>query len=173
MKKIYFIIFQLFLLNTAFSQTKMDLFDIARKGNLEQIKEVYLANPNALLSINENGFSPLIIACYHNNYDIAKFLIDHQSNINSSSPMGSPLMAAVVKGNVAIAKLLLENKADVNSIDPKGTTALMYAVMFKNSDLVQLLLQYKADKTKKDNTGKTAFEYAVFSGNETIINLLK
>jgi ankyrin repeat protein len=173
MKKIFFFVVYLFFLNTAFSQVKLTIFDVARKGNLEQIEEIFENNPKAIFLIDENGFSPLILACYHSNYDAAKFLIKHKGNINLLSPMGTALMSAVVKGNFEITQLLLENKAEVNSTDSKGTTALMYAAMFNSSELIQLLLIHNADKTKIDNKGKTAFEYAVFSGNEGIINLLK
>ena len=173
MKNIFFFIVNLFFLNTTFSQVKLDVFDVVRKGNLKQIKEIFENNPKAILLINENGFSPLTLACYHNNYEAAKFLLEHQSNVNVSSPMGTPLMAAVVKGNVGITQLLLKNKADVNSVDSNGTSALIYAAMFRSSELVQLLLSYNADKTHIDNKGKTAFEYAVFSGDEKTINLLK
>jgi ankyrin repeat protein len=173
MKKIFFFVFYLFFLNTAFSQVKLNVFDVARKGNLEQIEEIFENNPKAIFLIDENGFSPLILACYHNNYVAAKFLLEHKCNINLSSPMGTALMSAVVKGNIEITQLLLENKAEVNSTDSNGATALMYATMFNSSELIKLLLAHQADKSKIDNKGKTAFEYAVFSGNEEIINLLK
>lgn len=146
---------------------------MARKGNLAQIEAIFKKNPKATFLIDENGFSPLILACYYNNYEAAKFLIEHKCNINLVSPMGTALMSAVVKGNIEITQLLLENKAEVNNTETKGTTALMYAAMFNNSELIKLLLIHNADKTKIDNKGKTAFEYAVLSGNEETINLLK
>lgn len=173
MKKIYFFVVCLFFFNSTFSQVKLTIFDVARSGNRTQIEEIFENNPKAIYLIDENGFSPLILACYRNNYEVAKFLIEHNGNINLLSPMGTALMAAVVKGNSVIAQLLLENKAEVNSTDAKGTTALMYAAMFNNSELIKLLLIHNADKSKIDNKGKTAFEYAVFSGNEEIINVLK
>ncbi|WP_035669720.1 ankyrin repeat domain-containing protein [Flavobacterium sp. 83] len=173
MKKIYFIVVHLLFFNTTFSQVKLDVFDVSRNGNLKQMKEIFENNPKAIFLTNENGFSPLILACYHNNYETAKFLLEHHSNVNTSSPMGTSLMAAVVKGNIQITQLLLKNKADVNSADSNGTTALIFAIMFKSIVLVKLLLFYNADKTKIDNKGKTAFEYAVFLGDEKIINLLK
>jgi uncharacterized protein len=172
MKKVFFSIFICFSC-VGYSQNKLDLFAVARKGNLAQINAIFEANPKAIFSVNENGFSPLILACYYNNYDITKFLLEHDSDVNISSSMGTPLMAAVYKGNFKITQLLLENKAEVNYADTNGTTALIYAAMFRNSDLVQLLLLNNANKTKIDNKGKTAFEYAVFSGDEKTINLLK
>jgi uncharacterized protein len=160
-------------LNSCYSQSKNDVFDIARNGTVEQVKEIVKDNPNAFNALNSEGYSPLILACYRGNNEVAKLLIELNCDINGSSKMGTPLMAAIVKGNDEIATLLIEKKADVNVFDQNGTTALIYAVMFKNKKMIALLLKNNADKSHKDNKGKTAFEYAVFSGNEEITNLLK
>ena len=159
--------------NLSFSQNKMDIFDIARKGTLEQIKELYNQNPKLIHDVNKEGYSALILACYKSNNEVAKFLIENGSDINGSSSMGTPLMAAVVKGNNEIAKLLIEKKANVNFADANGTTALIYSIQFSNKTILAMLLEHKANKLHKDKDGKTAFEHAVFAGNEEIINMLK
>ncbi|HEX8270057.1 MAG TPA: ankyrin repeat domain-containing protein [Flavobacterium sp.] len=169
MKKL--IVFGLLLMTTlSFSQ---DVFEIARSGSVTEAEALLKNNPQAFNAVSPEGFSPLLLACYRGNSEVAKLLIKNGSDVNGKSNMGTPLMAAVVKGNSEIAQLLLNNRADPNSTDSNGTTALMYAAQFKNADLVQMLLKHKADKSKVDKNGKTAFEYAAFSENETIINLLK
>ena len=150
-----------------------NVFEVARKGTLEQAQALMATDPDVFDTVNEAGYSPLILACYRGNNEVAKFIIESGVDINGSSSMGTPLMAAVVKGNIEIVKALLEKKADVNFADANGTTALIYSVKFQNAPILSLLLDHKADKTHKDNDGKTAFEHAVFAGNETIINLLK
>jgi ankyrin repeat protein len=169
--KYFQIIFFLLLFQVGFSQ--QNIFDIARKGTVEELKTAMKQNPDIINSVNADGYSPLILASYKGNVAVAHILIKNVKDINGSSPMGTPLMAAVVKGNKEILQALLENNADPNLTDANGTTALIYAVQFKNGDMIKLLLNYKADKSKIDNKGKTAFEYAVFSDNEEIINLLK
>jgi len=149
------------------------IFDIARTGTLDELKELMKSNPNVINEADKNGFTPLILACYRGNNPVAKFLVNNVKNIDEPCDMGTALMACTVKGNVEISKLLLEKGSNPNITDSNGTTSLMYAVQFKNLELVKTLLQHKADKTKMDNKGKTAFEYAVFSGNEEIINLIK
>ena len=173
MKKVILTLLFILTGTLCFCQETTTVFDIARKGTLAQIKEIYKKNPKAVNSINKDGFSPLTLACYRENNEVAKFLIDKGSNINQKSSMGTPLMAAVVKGNMEMVNILLDKKADINGTDENGVTALIYAVQFRNVQAVKVLLQNKADKTKIDKQGKTAFEYAVFSGNEEIINLLK
>ena len=150
-----------------------DIFAISRNGTVAELKELMEKNPNSINEQNENGFTPLILACYRGNNDVAKFLIKEVKDIDALSEMGTALMACSVKGNVEIAKLLLEKGCNPNLTDSSGTTALILATQFKNIKMIEALLKHNADKSKIDNKGKTAFEYAAFSGNEEIINLLK
>ena len=156
---------------SVFSQS--DVFYVARSGTVEDLKTLVNKTPEIINTKNENGFTPLILACYKGNVAVAKFLMENSKTINTSSDMGTPLMACVVKGNNVIAELLLQKGANPNLTDNKGTTALMYAVQFQNIDAVKLLLKYKADIEHKDKEGKTAFEFAVFTNNDEIINILK
>lgn len=173
MKQTLYSLLVLLTINSIYGQERFDVFDIARKGTVKEVREQLKSNPDAFKTINVDGFSPLLLACYRGNNEVAKLLIETGCDINQKSSMGTPLMAAVVKGNAAIVQYLLLKNANVNLTDENGTTALMYAVMFKNKELVILLLQKNADKLLIDNKGKSAFEYAVFTGNEEIINLLK
>lgn len=173
MKKTLLTTLLVFILNFSYSQEKLNVFDVARKGTVEQAKEYLKTNPKAFNVVNDDGYSPLTLACYRGNNEVAKLLIETGSDINGISKMGTPLMACIVKGNNEIAKLLIDKKADVNVSDANGTTALIYAVQFQNVTVLKLLIDSKADKSHKDKEGKTAFEYAVFSGDEPIINLLK
>ena len=151
----------------------LNVFDVARTGTVEQAKALLKSDPKIFNTTNSEGYSPLTLACYRSNNDVAKLLLDNGSDINKQSPMGTPLMASVVKGNLEMAKILLEKKADPDLTDTKKTTALIYAVQFKNIEMIKLLLEYDPNQSQKDDSGKTAFEYAVFSNNQEIINLFK
>lgn len=171
MKKLLLLTILLCIFNSQ-AQNK-SVFDIARNGTLAEIQNLNKSNPDLINSLNENKSSPLILACYRGNIEVAQFLIENVKDINYNSDMGTALMAATYKNQPELVKSLLMKKANPNAIDANGTTALLLAVQFKNTALVKLLLEYNADKTIKDKKGKTAFEYAVFSQNEQIINLLK
>ncbi|HEX8561840.1 MAG TPA: ankyrin repeat domain-containing protein [Flavobacterium sp.] len=162
----------LFVVCLSYGQNS-NVFDIARKGTVAEAQMLLDKDPYAFSALSPEGFTPLILACYRGNNDVAAFLISHGSDVNVNSPMGTALMAAVVKGNTEIAKLLLESKAKPDMADANGTTALIYAVKFQNSEIIKLLLTHKADKSLLDKDKKSAFEYATFSGNESIIQLLK
>ena len=140
MDKFFTFLFLIVIFNNVTAQDNLDVFDVARKGTIEEVKVIFKKKPNSINALNNEGYSPLVLATYRGNNEVAKFLIENGSDINGNSKMGTPLMAAIVKGNTEIAKLLIEKKANVNSSDANGTTALMYAVQFKNSDILKLLL---------------------------------
>ena len=173
MKKFLFTLIFIVTANLSFGQVTLDVFDIARKGTVEQVKEVLKTNPKAFNVVNNDGYSPLVLACYRGNNEVAKLLIASGSDINGTSKMGTPLMAAIVKGNNEMVQVFIEQKADLEFADGNGVTALIYAVQFQNKTALKLLIDNKANKAHKDKEGKTAFEHAVFAGNEEIINLLK
>jgi len=172
MKKIFIYLIFISYFTNGYSQNK-NVFDIARNGTLSEIQNLHKSNSALINSVDDNKSSPLILACYRGNIEVAKFLIKNVKDINYNSGMGTALMAATYKNQIELVNLLVENRANLNITDASGTTALLLAVQFKNIELVKLFLKFNADKTLKDNKGKTAFEYAVFSDNEQLINLLK
>ena len=171
MKKNY-IILLLLTINAVFSQNS-DCFDIARKGNLSDIKMLFEKDKSIVNAIDDNGSSMLILACYRGNQEVAKFLIENQANLNYVSKNGTALMACVFKSEFELVDTMLKKNVNLDLTEVNGLTALMLAVQFKNIEMVKKLLNAKANKELKCKQNKTAFEYAVFSNNEEIINLLK
>lgn len=150
-----------------------NVFDIARKGNKEAIEKAFQEDKTVVNQISSEGYSMLILACYSNNVEVTRFLIEHGANVNGDSKMGTPIMAAVVKNNKEIIDLLLEKDVDVSKADTNGSTALHYAVMFKHYEIIPLLLEKSADKNQKDYRDLSPLDYAIMSKDEKLINLLK
>ena len=142
------------------------IFDIARNGTVAEVQQLMKQNPDIINQTNENGFSPLILACYRGNKDVADFLIDNVKDINYKSREGTALAGLSIKYNKELVEHLLKKKADPNIADETGYTPLFWAVKSGNKELVEQLLQYKADKTKKDAMGMTPFEYALQTNNK-------
>ncbi|MDM1554373.1 MULTISPECIES: ankyrin repeat domain-containing protein [Chryseobacterium] len=164
----------LFLGSILLAQEKTkSIFDIARTGTVAEVKDLMKQTPDIINQTNENGFSPLILACYRGNVEVAEFLIDHVKDINYKSKEGTALAGLSVKYNKKLVEDLLKKNADPNIADDTGATPLFWAVKFGNKELIELLLQYKADKSIKDSMGMTPFEYALQTHKEDIINLLK
>ena len=151
-----------------------NIYDICRNGSIEQVKSIYAKNQNIINEENDNGDLPLTLACYHGNYDVAKFLVNKVEDINANSDRGTPLMAAVFKKELSIVELLLKNNANPNIKDINGSTAMHYATMFKNYEIIKLLVDADSDFTIKDNNGKSALDFAkAYKDNKlnSILNL--
>lgn len=162
-----------FFLLCQFGFSQGDIFDVARKGTVQEMKTVIGENMALINSVNKEGYSLLVLATYRGNNEVARFLIENGADINGSGNYGSPLMAGVVKGNLEIVQLLLEHKADTSIADQSGNTALIYAVIFKKYDIVDLLVKAKADINIKDIRGKSAVDYAMMINDEKLLQLLK
>jgi ankyrin repeat protein len=163
----------LFFLMVSFSFAQKDVFTVARNGTIEEMKVLFERNANCVNEVNDSGFSPLILASYRGNFEVAKYLITIVKDVNYKSPEGTALMAAVMKNNIELIQLLINKNANLDLTSKTGVTALMLATQFKNIEIIKILLQHKANKLLKDDNGKTAFEYAVNTNDDTIIQLLK
>lgn len=164
-------IFFLFLFQVGFSQ--QNIFDIARKGTVEELSNAIFSNPKVIDSIDSRGFTPLILACYRGNVNVAIEIIQKTQLLDFASPNGTALAASVMSEKIELANQLLKNKANPNITDSNGVSPLMLAIQFQKTDFVELLIKCGASKTITDKSGKSVFEYAIFSKNEQIINQLK
>jgi hypothetical protein len=165
----------LLVLTTTFAlaQDKQDVFEIARKGTVTELGALLKVNPKEVNAVNADGYSPLILACYRSNNEVAKMLIDNGADINYQSGLGTPLMSCAVKGNNEIAKILIERKANIDAKDANGITAILYATMFKNHELATLLVKANANLDAKDNRGNTPLDYAILADDDKLIEILK
>lgn len=159
------------MISSSFAQK--DVFVIARNGTVEEMKVLFEKDPKCVNEVDKFGFTPLILASYRGNFEVAKYLITIVKDINYQSPEGTALMAAVMRNNTELILLLIGKKANLDLTSKTGVTALMLATQFKNIEIIKILLENQANKLLKDNEGKTAFEYAVNTNDETIIKLLK
>ncbi len=165
------ILFSLFFVLFAQSQNK-NIFDIARKGSLDEVELAYHSNPNSINEIDDKKSSPLILACYRANEAVALFLADKVVDLDYNSGMGSALMAAIMSGNTIIIDKLIAKKVDLNQSDTNGKTALIYAVFFNKNEIVKGLIKAGADLRLKDKEGRSALDYANFNKNTELIILL-
>lgn len=170
--KLSVLIFGFMLVSMTCNSQEKTVFDVARKGTLSEIQAIYNKNPAIVNAVNDNKATPLILACYRNNQDVALFLLDRVANINYNSGMGTALMAAIMSGNKVIIEKLIVKKADLNQIDTQGKTALIYAAFNNNTEVVELLIKAGADKKIADTENRTALDYAKFNKNTRLIILL-
>jgi len=152
----------------SFSSRAQDVFESARTGNVERLKELIKLDKDTIQKVNHMGFDPLMIACYRGQTKCAKFLLEHGANPNRPSAEGSALQAACYQNNTELAALLIKKGTDLNTQGPDGNTALMYAVLNQNLKLVNMLVKAGADLNKRNKDNQTAHSLAMSLTNSEI-----
>lgn len=157
----------------SFSICAQDVFEAARKGDLETMKTLFEADSTCINEKNSQDYNPLILACYYDQFEFVEFLIEKKVALNSVNKSATALQASSYKGSVKIVLLLLKYGANPNIVDANGTSPLIYATQFQHFEILKLLLEYDADKGYKDLNGNTALDYAEKLKIEKAIQILK
>ena len=169
-KKVFTLV--LFLtLYSGFSQA--DIFDVARNGTIDELIILINNNKDTINSINDRGDSPLVLATYYGNNEVALHIAKLVPNINIQSKNGTPLIAAVYTQNLYLTEQLLNLGANIEAKDSAGKTVLIYAITGKDVNMIKLLLSFNAKTDIKDKNNYAAIDYAKQTGDEEIINLIR
>ena len=174
-------------------------FDAIKKGNLQEAQRLLSENKNLILE-QENGFSPVMIAAYWQQPEIADFLADKVKKLNifESAATGrinhiavlmahdpllvnayaadglQPLGVSCLCGQYETAKFLIKAGASINSPsrNERGATALQLAVENNHTKIVTLLLDHNADPNTHEQDGHMPLHIAARNGNLDIIRTL-
>ena len=123
---------------------------------------------------SENGFTPLMMACYNGNLEIAKVLIKaDKSTVSQSNFDGTAaLLIASMYGHTGIVHLLLENGCSPNLTDNDSKSALTAASQEGYIEIAHLLLEAGADPNMVNRMGITALMSASLCGHSEVVKLL-
>lgn len=155
---------------------KPTIYEAVVAGQIDQVRDLLEENAAWVNAFSPDGYTPLGLACYFNQDEIAQFLIDRGANVTRAATHGSkvtPLHSAVAANNTSLCRLLLEHGADVNARQTGGITALQSAAHRGNVELVQLLLDQGADPSLRTDDGLTALDYARQDQHDDVISLLE
>ena len=113
-----------------YEQLQQQALDFARAGDTDALELMVQAGLPADLS-DHKGNSLLMLACYYQNLDTARMLLDHGATPNSRNDRGqTPLGGVAFKGYADIAELLIGHGADVNADQGGGKAPLIFATLF-------------------------------------------
>ncbi|KAF5281783.1 hypothetical protein FQR65_LT14530 [Abscondita terminalis] len=122
-----------------------------------------------------NGDTPLITACFSNNRNVVKLLLERKARVELS-PMNNPkqtcLHYAVEGCWDDIVSQILDTGFFVDKRNARGSTALMRAISFKNPHIARLLLDRGADPFATDESRATCLHIAVSEGMIDIVEEL-
>jgi ankyrin repeat protein len=154
---------------------EISLFEAAAAGKFDVVANMVYHHPEAINFYAEDGFTPLGLACYFGQYEIARYLVLKGADVNLPSNNGFrvyPLHSAAAGNYTQIARMLIENNAQVNVRQQAGVTALHSAAQNGNIDLLILLLEHGADVNIRMEGGKLAADLAREKGFTEIAEAL-
>jgi ankyrin repeat protein len=142
---------------------EINLFEASAAGKFDVVAHLVYTHPDAINFYAEDGFTPLGLACYFGQYEIARYLVLKGADVNLPSNNGFkvyPLHSAASGNFTQIARMLIENNAQVNIRQAGGVTPLHSAAQNGNIDLLILLLEHGADVNIRMEGGKLPADLA-------------
>ena len=90
------------------------------------------------------GFTPLMVACHLQQYDVAALLLHHGARVNAfaQGSRRTALMVAAGQNHVPLTKLLLDHGANCLQYDEQAKSAFVYACSNNALDTVQLMARH-------------------------------
>jgi len=130
----------------AFGQKHAAMFEAIENGNLEKVRD--LVNEGLdLNAFDEEGFTPLAIACIQGETEIVRLLLDSGAVVDQTNHFGwTPLMQACINysGDIAVVSELLTKGARINARNIGGETAIMRIAGQNKIPLFKFLLEHGA-----------------------------
>lgn len=174
-------------------------FEAIRQGNKQEVERRLRLSPG-LIHARENDLSPILIAAYHHQPEIASFLADKTValTIFEASATGKlnniirllardpqlvnayaedgfqPLGLASFFGHFEAVEYLVKAGAPINSPSHNGLKAapIQSAAAAGHAKIVKLLLENRADPNVREQGGYTPLHAAAQNGDEAMIRTL-
>ncbi len=150
--------------------------EAAALGWLTMLKNILEPTPEAINDLDDVGFTPLHLACFFGQTDVAFWLIDAGAEVNKpASPDAGGVYAlhsATAAGTFEIIAKLLSAGADPNLQQTGGYTALHSAAMHGRTDIITALLSAGAEPDRAADNGETAYDFAEKAEQKAAMSML-
>jgi Fem-1 family protein b len=127
------------------------------------------ANTNHLTKTHSTA---LRAACYHNNLEMIRYLIEHHANpYQAKEGNYTNLMLSAGRQHPLIVDYLVNQiKCDINERDENGQTALYYSVRSKSIEITKFLLEHGALNIRDKKRKVTPLMRAALFGEINLVN---
>jgi len=153
----------------------LDVFAACMAGVKDRVLELIGENPELLNAYSHDGWTPLHLACFFGQPDVAEALMAQGADVGARSrnPMrNAPLHAAAAGRNKDTVRALLEHGADVNARQEGGWTALHATSQNGDVEMVRLLIAAGADVQIRADNQQNALDLALGKGHQGVVELL-
>jgi len=143
-----------------------EFFDTIKQGNLSEVQRLLSLNP-CLIHERENGLSPVIVASYHQESEVADFLTDKAG--------GLTIFEAASRGkNSQIVRLLAHDPFLVNAYAEDGYQPLGLACFFGHYETAEYLIKAGAsiNCSSRNALNAAPIQSAASAGHVKIVMLL-
>ena len=155
---------------------KLDLFGSCVAGRLGAVMDEIDRDPSRSASHSNDGWTPLHLAAFFGQSELAGALLDRGADVNArsaNSMKNTPLHAAAAGGQIELMRLLLMRGADANASQEGGWTALHSAAQTGNREMVELLLAHGAHVNTRAANNQAPLDLALTNGHQDIARLLE
>jgi len=146
------------------------------EGKIEELEKLFNDKNNKFDIVNAktvDGWTTLHIAVFNNQYEIAKSLINHGSNVNAEKDEYTPLYIACQDGHFDIVRLLVERGANFKKLS-KGFTPVHVACQYGYIKVVEYLLNKGANPViKNDVEGEYHLLHTAVNAEENSLEMIK
>ena len=176
-----------------------EFFDAIKQGNKDEVERLLMRDP-VLIHAKEAGLSPIMVAAYQHEPEIASFLADKTVAINifEAAVTGKinniirllardpqlvsaynedgfqPLGLACFFGHIDSAEYLVKAGAPINAHSRNDLNAapIHSAVSGGHRKIAKMLLEHNADPNIREQGGYTPLHAAAENGDEEMIRIL-
>ena len=155
---------------------RLDIHEAAAAGKSGDVAALATQNPDAINSFSADGFTPLALAAFFGQRDVAQWLLANGADVNAvaRNPTGyTPLTGAVARGDAEIVRLLLSHGANATHRYGAGYSALHQAAANGKLEIVKLLLDHGAAPSALTDDGQTPLSMAEAKGQTEAVALLR
>ncbi|MGL4690774.1 MAG: ankyrin repeat domain-containing protein, partial [Stenotrophomonas maltophilia] len=124
-------------------------------------------------ALNDDGWSPLAVACQVGNWRLAKFLLERGAKTEPAE--GTPVLLAAAgteEDDPAGVQLLLKHKARADARDRQRRSALHEAALAGHVDIIDVLLAAGANLEARDALARTPWLEAARGGRAGVVEHL-
>jgi ankyrin repeat protein len=155
---------------------ELDFFDACVAGKTEWALDEIDRDPSLLESHSSDGWSPLHLAAFFGQAELAKGLLNRGAAIDIRSTNGmanTPLHAATAGRSTELVRLLLERGADANARQQGGWTALQSAAQSGCLEIAKMLVEHGAEIGTRADNNQSALDMALSNGHGATASFLE